>query len=281
MNYMDVLIALAVIGGLGLAFGLLLAVVAKIFAVEADERVEAISAILPGANCGGCGYPGCGGLAEAIVRGEAPVTACAAGGNTVAGLIAEVMGVEAELIEDSSAVVFCSGGDRAKRRFIYEGLTDCYAMSKVAGGDLQCTYGCLGLGSCMRACKFGAIEMVDNLAKIDVSKCTSCGACTRTCPRNIIHMVPRKQDVRVLCSSNDKGANLREFCEIGCIGCKLCQRACPSNAIEVEDNLARIDYTKCTNCALCVEKCPRRLIVDINGVVELYDPKTDTMVQAQ
>jgi Na+-translocating ferredoxin:NAD+ oxidoreductase RNF subunit RnfB len=278
MNYIDILFAVIVLGACGLLFGLLLAVASKIFAVKVDERAAAIIGALPGANCGGCGFAGCAALAAAIVEGKAPVNACAAGGNAVAAKVGEIMGVNTEPAEDVSAVVFCSGGNRAKRRFLYEGITDCYAASRVAGGDLYCSFGCLGLGSCKNVCKFGAITVKDNLAKIDLKKCTACGACIKACPRGIISMVPRSQDVRVLCSSKDKGANLVNYCEIGCIGCKLCQRACEAGAITVNDNLAKIDYDKCTNCAVCVSKCPRKLIVDVNGIVELRDP---TLKKAQ
>lgn len=272
MNYVSIIYAILVLGVFGLLFGLLLAVAGKIFAVHEDERATAIIGVLPGANCGGCGFAGCAALAAAIVAGTAPVNACTAGGNAVAAKVGAVMGIQVEEAEDVSAAVFCSGGNRTKRRYIYEGLNDCYAASRIAGGDLYCSFGCLGLGSCQNVCKFGAISIKDNLAKIDIDKCVACGACIKVCPRSIIAMVPRSQDVRVLCSSKDKGANLTGYCEIGCIGCKLCQRACEQGAITVNDNLARIDYDKCTNCAVCVEKCPRKLIIDVNGVVELRDP---------
>ena len=279
--------AVAVMGALGAVFGLVLGFASKVFAVEKDPREEAISGCLPGANCGGCGYPGCGGYAAAVVKGEAPVNACAAGGPAVAAQIAEIMGVSAGDTVKQIAQVQCSGGGCSHLRYDYVGLQDCLAASRsIGGGPMECRFGCLGLGTCVSECPFDAIHIVDGVAKVDEEKCVACGKCVAICPKQIIQLVPRKtkKHVAITCSSKDKGVDTRKNCDDGCIGCGLCAKACPKEAILMEDNLARIDYDKCVGCGICAQKCPRKLIT-VDGVVPEPKPapvpKVETTAPAE
>ena len=249
---MNILLAVIVLGALAIIFGLILAVAAKAFEVKVDPRLPEIQACLAGANCGGCGYPGCGGCAEAILAGKAPVTACAPAGAEGAAKIAAIMGMEAPSGDKMVAHVRCNGGCNAQKNFEYRGVSDCVAATKVCGGDaLACKYGCFGFGTCVAACKFDAIHIVDGVAVVDKEKCTNCGACREACPKKLIDEVPYKQKVFVNCSNKDKGPAVAKVCAASCIACGMCERTCKFDAIHVVDNVAVIDYTKCRNCTLC------------------------------
>ena len=261
----NVIFAVVVLGALAIVFGAVLAIAAKKFAVEVDERQEAIQGVLPGANCGGCGYAGCSGYAAAVVKGEAATNCCAAGGSEVAAKIAGIMGVEAQDTERSVALVKCSGfTGLAQKKFDYSGITDCVAAMRLGGGlgPNECPHGCLGFGTCVAACPFDAIHIKDGVARVDHEKCVGCMTCAAACPKHIIVKVPYNADITVACSSVQKGAVLRKYCDIGCLGCKICEKTCEHDAIHVVDNLAVIDYGKCTSCGMCVAKCPRHLIRD-------------------
>ena len=261
MNIGNIIAAVCVVGGTGLIFGLLLAFASHVFAVKVDERVDKIISVLPGANCGSCGYAGCAAFADSVVKDEAPVNGCTVGKAPVAAKIAEIMGTEAGEVEEVVARVMC-GGDCASAllKYSYEGIEDCVAASRFAGGLKQCRSGCLGLGHCVHECKFGAIEIVDGVAVIDAEKCQACGKCVKSCPKNLIQLVPKDTRHWVLCSNPETGKFVNQYCKKGCIGCKLCEKACNFDAIHVVNNHAIIDYNKCKNCGLCAKKCPRGVI---------------------
>lgn len=256
----EILKAALTLGILGLVMGVLLAVASRIFAVHTDERVDQIAAILPGANCGGCGFAGCTAYATAVVRGEAPPSACAAGGAETAQGIAKILGVDVSVRERRVAHVFCSGGDVTARRFQYTGIQTCFAASRTANGPVECTFACLGFGDCVKSCPFSAIHIENGHAFVDRDRCTGCGKCRTVCPRKVIELIPPTAPISVNCSSRDRGAFVRSVCEAGCIGCTLCVKACTHDAIHVADNLARIDYDKCIGCGDCLKVCPRGII---------------------
>lgn len=258
---MDILKAILVIGGMGLVFGALLAVAAKIFEVKKDERIPLIVECLPGANCGGCGFAGCSAYAEAICKGEAPVNVCPVGGAQAAAKIAEIMGVDAGENERMVAFVACNGTcDVAGNRYINPQATDCHTAHRLAGGMKGCTYGCLGCGSCTEKCQFGGVSIVNGVARVDRELCTNCGACIAECPRGIIIRIPYSTRAAVFCNSKAPGKETRLVCEVGCLGCGICAKNCPKEAIVVEDNVAKIDGSKCVGCGICVEKCPKKCI---------------------
>ncbi len=258
----EILFPALAMGGVGLVLALLLAVASKIFAVEVDERAVAITEVLPGANCGACGFAGCGAYADAVSSGNAKPNLCSPGGQAVTDKIAGIIGVKAEAVEEKCAVVCCDGKDEvATQKYEYTGEADCVCASKVQGGGAKdCTYGCLGLGTCAKKCGNGAISIVDGIAQIDYKKCGGCGECAAACPKNIINIVSKKQKYVVKCASCDKGAEMKQKCSVGCIGCKICEKNCPAGAIKVKNNLASIDYKKCINCGLCAVKCPKKII---------------------
>ena len=262
MDWNIIIVSVIVLAVLGIFIGLLLGVAGKVFAVETDERVLQTRECLPGNNCGGCGYPGCDGLAEAIVAGDAAVNACPVGGAEVAAKIAEIMGVDAGDAVKNVAYVKCSGScDKAKTKYNYVGDLDCKSAVMVPGeGNKSCSYGCLGYGSCVAACQFDAISVQDGIAKVDQEKCVACGQCVSACPKDLIELVPYKAPYMVACNSKDKGRDVMSVCEVGCIGCGICVKQCEYDAVTVENNIAHIDGEKCTGCGKCAEKCPKKTI---------------------
>ncbi len=256
---------LIVLAVLGVAFGIALAIVAARFVVKVDPKVEQVRETLPGANCGACGFAGCMGYAENVVGNpDVAVSLCAPGKAPVAEKIAEITGKKAEKMEPKIARVFCQGGTSlTQRKFVYTGVQDCAAAVLAAGGDKSCQYGCLGFGTCMRACPFGAITMsANNLPLINPDKCTACGKCVAACPKQVIEIAQASKAVVISCHSRDKGADTKKKCQVGCIGCGICVRTCPVDAIKLENNLARIDHDKCIVCGLCTKKCPTNAIFD-------------------
>lgn len=258
----NVIYAVLVLGVIAVVFGLILSVAAKAFEVKVDERLPKIQACLAGANCGGCGYPGCDGYAAAVAAGEAPTNKCVAGGAEAAAKIAEIMGVSGTDVEKMVAFVPCSGTlGHAELRFNYTGPVDCRAAMLFGGkSNKTCTFACIGLGNCTKVCQFDAIHVVDGVAKVNRMRCVGCGACADACPKSIIKLIPESQKVMPACGNHDKGAKVTKMCDYGCIGCMKCQRECPADAITVVDNLAQVDPAKCVKCGHCADICPRHII---------------------
>lgn len=258
----QIIIATIIVGAVGLLIGVFLSIAADKFYVPVDEKEAGVRKVLPGNNCGGCGFPGCDGLAAAIAKGEADINACPVGGSDVAKRIGEIMGVEAKEGAEVTAFVKCAGNcQAAKLGYEYTGVKDCVDASYATGkGPKACNYGCTGFGNCVKACPFDAIHIVDGIALVDEDACKACGKCVVACPKHLIEIVPKEKKYRVHCSSQDKGKSVKDVCQKGCIGCGLCARFCPENAITVVNNIAHIDYDKCTNCGTCSEKCPVKII---------------------
>ena len=258
-----ILIASGVVAALGVVVGLFLGLSGKALAVPVDEKIEAVRECLPGNNCGGCGYSGCDGLAEAMARGDAPPNACPVGGADVAEKIAEVLGVDASATQRMVAFVKCSGScDRIQFKYQYYGDGECRRAAIALGhGNKACRYACTGLGSCASVCPFDAITLVGGRAVVDPDECRACGKCIATCPHGLIEMIPADAAYAVRCHSQDKGKEVRAVCSAGCIGCGICAKVCPEGAITVSANVAHIDQSLCTGCGKCAAKCPAKVIV--------------------
>lgn len=272
MNF--ILIAVAVLGGIALVSAVVLYVCSKKFAVYEDLRLGQVTALLPGANCGGCGYPGCSGMASALVKGADAGSLdglyCPVGGAEVMGQVADLLGMAVANTEPKVAVVRCNGTCELRPRIAeYSGLRTCTAMNSCGAGETGCGYGCLGCGDCVSACSFGAIKINDEtgLPEVDEDKCTACGACVNACPRHIIELRKRgvkNRRVYVRCVNKDKGAAAMKACKAACIGCGKCEKECKFGAITIQGNLSYIDPDKCRLCRKCVEVCPTHAIVAIN-----------------
>ncbi len=265
---MEVLVPVLIILAIGAAMALLLTLAAKFFAVEVDERAVKIRDCLPGANCGACGFSGCDAYAQALADGVTEKTnLCVPGGDDAARGIAEVLGVEAEDVVEMVAYVACNGTcDVVGKKFDYDGQRTCRTANMTYSGDRICNFACLGYGDCVRVCPEHAITVENGVARVNPQACIGCGICTRECPNGIIHLIPDTVRVVVECSNHDKGAITRKACSNGCIGCMKCQKTCPHGAITVIDNLATIDYSKCTGCGACVEVCPVHCIHEGNFI---------------
>ena len=274
-----ILITVITLTAIGLLVAAILFLVAKKFKVEEDARIDDVEALLPGANCGGCGCAGCRDFATKLVGLDDLADAqCPVGGSETMVKIAELLGKTAAPQAPKVAVVRCNGScENRPTTSNYEGYQSCKVKASLYSGDTACRFGCLGCGDCTRACKFGAISMnpATGLPVVDESKCTGCGACGKVCPKGIIELRPkgpRGLKVVVLCSNTDKGAVARKACKAACIGCSKCVKACPHEAIVVENNLAYIDATKCKLCTKCVEECPTGAIHKLNFPVKKTAP---------
>ncbi|MBN1589802.1 MAG: RnfABCDGE type electron transport complex subunit B [Pirellulales bacterium] len=264
LTTVTMLLAAGVLGLLAVIVAYVLGWANYTFHVKVDPKIVAITDALPGANCGGCGYVGCGEYAEAVAAGRAELNLCAPGGSGCAEKLAQIMGVEVGQSLPYRAVVHCAARrDQRLGQTVYLGEPTCVAANLV-GGVQGCTYGCLGLGDCVAACPYDAIHIVDGLSTVDYDKCVGCKNCARVCPRNIITMVPFKAErmLVVACSNKDFGPEVKEVCEVGCIGCKACSKN--AELMSIENNLPIIDYDAYESeeqFAKAREKCPRESMI--------------------
>lgn len=258
MSVLAAVITVTVIGLLGAA---ILVVASQFMQVEVDERVEKLNEILPGVNCGACGFAGCADYASAVVESGAAPNLCVPGGEDVAAKVAEVMGTKAGDVVKRKAIVACQGTtEHVKTKYDYAGVESCAAASSLYGGASSCVYGCLGYGDCVKACKFDAIEVQNGVARVNPIKCTGCGACEEVCPKRVIWIREESEKPVVMCANHQRGAQARQACSAGCIGCMKCEKTCPEGAIKVRNNVARIDLDKCVGCRACVNICPVKAI---------------------
>jgi electron transport complex protein RnfB len=253
------------LAGIGVIFGLGLALAARRFSVKINPRVEQVKDVLAHAHCGACGFAGCEQYAEAVVNNpDVPPNLCTPGGKKTAEAVAFITGKKPVIREPVFARVMCKGGSsKSKKRFTYEGVQDCRAAILAGGGDKACRYGCLGYGTCSRVCPFGAITMTnEHLPHVDITKCNGCRKCEAACPVKVIEVLPASKNVLVTCHSHDKRSDTRSNCQAGCIACGICVKVCPFDAPYIESNLSRINLDKCNVCGLCVRKCPTKAISD-------------------
>ncbi len=263
-----------VMGGLSILFGILLSFFNKIFEVKVDERIAKIQSLLAGANCGACGFPGCEAFANAIVKEGVDPTKCKVTNNDNMIKILEIMGKNPFSFEKERPVLKCVGDIFTEiKRAEYTGIEDCRYIQFAFNGDKMCEFGCVGLGTCERACPFDAIKMKDGLPFFDYEKCTGCGICAKICPRGVIEMVKWNEYGVIMCNSPKKGVDIRKECKRGCIKCGICIKVCPTKAISWgEKGLPKIDMSLCNLCNLCVEKCPTHVIkIQKKEVILLFE----------
>lgn len=259
-----VLYAFISVSALGILLGIALAVASRFLSVKKDKRIAQVEEQLPGLNCGACGYAGCAAYAEAIIEESADLTKCTPGGQSAAKGLAAIMGQEIDVSgEKKVAQVYCSGdAARAKIDYEYQGIQDCNAVHLMYEGNKVCKYGCLGMGSCIRVCPVDAISYRENgLVWVDKDICITCGRCLKVCPTGVMQWIPYEADYMVICSSKDKGAAVRKYCEVGCIACKLCEKKSPEGGYKVEENLSRIDYTAEGDREEGMKACPTNCII--------------------
>lgn len=262
----EILIPTLILFVLALIFSVLLAWLGKKLALKRDEKIDLVLDELAGANCGACGYPGCDGFAVALVKGEANLGSCCVTSAEHKNEIAKLLGVENT---GGSVLVVCAcrGGKNAKDKYSYQGYGDCRSMELLAGGRKACKWGCLGMGSCVDVCHDHAVEINNQgFSEVDQTKCIKCGRCVVACPKKIMKRIPNTAKIFIACSNHDRGREVREICKNGCIGCGICARNCDYGAITIVDNLAVIDYSKCTACMKCVSLCPSKCILEVHDI---------------
>ena len=258
----EITFAVLLVTGIGVLSGLILSIASVVMAVPKDQKTEDILAMLPGANCGACGFSGCDGYAKAMAKEKAKPGLCTVGGKKVADELAAYLGVKAVGVEPRVSVVRCLGSDdNTSDKAEYEGIATCAAAAQIAGSPTQCLYGCIGLGDCVAACAYNALSIRNGVAMVEPENCVACGKCVAACPKHLLSLIPAKKQAVVLCSSCDRGATVSKLCKAGCIGCMRCEKACQYDAVHVENFLARVDPEKCVGCGDCAAVCPRHVIL--------------------
>lgn len=262
---------IVILSALGLVLAFVLFFVAKKFKVEEDPRIDEVEKVMPGANCGGCGFAGCRAFADAAVKApNLDNNYCPVGGNDVMKKVAEILGYEVKEKAPQVAVVRCNGSCANRPRTnVYDGAVSCKVKAALYSGDTGCSFGCLGCGDCVSACPFGAISMdaQTGLPVVDEALCTACGSCVKACPKHIIELRdkgPRGMRIYVSCVNQDKGPAARKACSAACIGCGICAKTCQRDAIVIENNVAYVDFTKCKLCRECEAVCPTGAIHGVN-----------------
>jgi Na+-translocating ferredoxin:NAD+ oxidoreductase RNF subunit RnfB len=264
---MEFIVPILTVMILAVLLGVCIVYVSKKFYVYEDPKIEAITKLLPGVNCGACGYPSCSALASALVETRDPNKTCPVGGADTAASVGAMLGIKMSESSPMVAVIRCQGSEgKVKRTAEYKGIYDCWAAKQTYIGPKACPAACVGFGACVHACAYGALSIVNDLARVDEGRCVGCGACVEHCPMLCIEMHERKEKMLlVACQSHEKGAWTKEFCSIGCIGCNRCVKECEFSAIEVKDFCAVIDQSKCTSCDKCFAVCPTHSIVYVKN----------------
>lgn len=261
-----IILATVLVAATGLILGIILAVFSKVMAVPVDVRQQELRELLPGANCGACGYNTCDGYSTVLADGSEKATnLCKPGGAEVAAKISSYLGLEFTGVAATTACVMCRGDrNETQKRASYVGIATCHMAAQVEGGDGTCLYGCLGYGDCEQVCQYDAIHVKNGLAIVNPAKCSSCGMCIAACPKKIIELVPMDKPISVvICHNEDKGAVANKVCKVSCIACRRCVKACPENCIEIKNNRAIIDYALCTHCGECQKVCPHECIMSL------------------
>lgn len=265
---MDILVPILILFGIGVLCAVLLTLASHFFAPDDDPRAHAIRECLPSANCGACGFAGCDAYAKALAEGRTDKTnLCIPGGDNTSKEIGAILGITAGAVVEMVSYVGCNGKcDVVAKKYDYRGQSTCRTANMAYQGDRMCNYACLGYGDCVRACPTAAIRIEDGVARVDPKKCVGCGICTRECPNHLFKLIRDTARVAVECSNHEKGVITRGACKNGCIACGKCEKNCPHDAIHVIDNLAVIDYDKCTGCGACVGVCPTHCIHEGNFI---------------
>jgi RnfABCDGE-type electron transport complex B subunit len=275
----DILIPLAILTGLGFLFGVILSVAYKKFKVYEDPRIDVVEDLLPNANCGACGMPGCRAFAEKVVSQEINPAKCTVNSEDGLTNIADFLGVEASQEEKNVARLLCAGGiNEAHNLASYKGgIKTCRGEAVVGGGVKDCSWGCIGLGDCATACDFEAITMNNNgLPVVDPLKCTACNDCVDECPKGLFKIMPISQKLIVQCRSLLEGDLAESKCSVACTGCSRCVADSAPGVIEIKNNLAVINYelNDLTN-TLATKRCPTDAIVWLEGERQ-FELKTHT-----
>ncbi len=286
MNTTIIIFSVITLSSIGVLSAIILYFIAQKFKIIEDPRIDEISELLPGANCGGCGFAGCRNLAETIIKnGSLDNISCPVGGNELLKKIGPIIGQVAEEKEPTIAVIRCNGSfENAPPKTHYDGVSSCFFINTLYTGDNACPYGCLGCGDCVGSCQFDAmyIDKKTGLPVVVEDKCVSCGACVKACPRNIIELRNKgKKNKRIFvsCINKEKGAVSRKNCNVSCIGCGKCVKECKFEAISMENNLAYINANKCTLCRKCVAVCPQNSILEVNFKSREVKEETITLIE--